>query len=248
MPNKNKMNILVIIQARMGSTRLPGKVLKEIKGKTILQLIIERVNAACYGKNILVATSISERDKQILDFCRKNNIKFFAGSEEDVLDRFLKASEKAKADVVVRVTADCPLVDPQMLDYAVKEQLDLNADYTIVDGLPNGLACEVMSLAAIKTAALMAKERYQREHVMPFMTENPQLFKIVMLTPPKELQRPELRLSVDTPEDLTVIEKIYERLYDGIHIIDSREVIKLIDSDTSLMKINEHIRQKALNE
>ena len=124
------MKTIAIVEARMGSTRLPGKVLKEVAGKPMLKHVIDRLKRAKTLSEIIVATSVNERDKLIAELSKRLGVGCFAGSEENVLDRFLKAAEQAGADVIVRVTADCPLIDPNTVDKIVRHHLQSNVDYT----------------------------------------------------------------------------------------------------------------------
>ncbi|MBU0671656.1 MAG: NTP transferase domain-containing protein [Candidatus Margulisbacteria bacterium] len=135
--------ILAIIQARMGATRLPGKVLLDLEGKLVLERVIDRVKAAKLVDEVMVATTSNEKDKPIVAFCNKIGIKVFAGSEDDVLDRYYQAALEVKPDHVVRITADCPLMDPNVIDAVIKRHLDKTADYTanIIEAVRRGLPC-----------------------------------------------------------------------------------------------------------
>lgn len=244
------MKVVTIVQARMGSTRLPGKVLIEVSGRPMLEHVIDRLKRSETSDEIIVATSLNERDIPIIELSKRLGIGCFAGSEEDVLDRFLKAAEQAKADVIVRITADCPLIDPNTIDKIVRHHLQSNVDYTrtLIDesnskSFPRGLDTEVFSMKVLRRVHKLANKPYEREHVTIFIYEHPELFKIQVIETEKGLRRPNYRLCVDVEEDLKLIKEIYCRLYMPNEIIDIRNVIRLLDNNPELQQINAHVKQ-----
>ncbi len=250
---KTKMRVVATVQARVGSTRLPCKVLKRIAGKPLLEHVIDRLMQAEKLDQIVIATSSKEQDKCIIELAKKLGVGWFAGSEDDVLSRYLMAAEQARADIIVRITADCPLIDPYIVDYVVSYHLKENLDYTcnLIDetnpkSFPRGLDTEVFNTNVLKKSNELAKKPYQREHVTPYIQEHPELFKIAVLEAPENYRRPTYRLTVDTYDDLRLIREIYRRLYTGTQIIYMKDVIRLLDEHPELQRINAHVKQKQL--
>lgn len=213
-----KKKVVAIIQARMGSTRLPGKILANIAGKPLLWYIIERLKRAEILDEIVVATSEKERDLPIVKLAEESGVKSFRGSEEDVLDRFLRAAEQFKADIIVRICADNPLTDPVEVDKLVRFHLQKGADYSYNNephpkGLPDGVGAEALTFEALKIAHQLATKAFHREHVVDFILDNPSMFHIERLDADPELQRSDIKLDVDVIEDLQYIRKVFEELY-----------------------------------
>jgi spore coat polysaccharide biosynthesis protein SpsF len=238
------MKVIAIVQARIGSTRLPGKVLMNIANKPMLWHVVDRLKRAKTLNMIVLATSIKEQDRILVEFAEKNGMKSFAGSEDDVLDRYLRVAEKIGADIVVRVTADNPLTDPYIIDRMVTKHIEMSADYTCVNDLPLGTSAEVISIDTLKRVHELGTKPHYREHVTTFIKENPKLFDMYVMDIENNLQRPELRLTVDTEEDLNLMRIIYARLYRPDRIISIDKVIDLLDKQPELRGINAHIKQK----
>jgi spore coat polysaccharide biosynthesis protein SpsF len=241
------MRTVAIVQARMGSSRLPGKSLMRIAGKPMLAHVLERLSAARTLDHFAVATSIAPRDAAIVDLAREMGAEAFAGSEEDVLDRTYQAAQAASAEAVVRITGDCPLIDPQVVDRTVAFFKDTGADYVRTSGFPRGLDTEVFSFHNLARAWKEASRDYEREHVTPYFYQNPELFRVRELAASEALHRPELRLCVDTEEDLTLVREIYTRLYvPPGRIFTTEEVIAALDAEPHLKQINAHVVQKTV--
>jgi spore coat polysaccharide biosynthesis protein SpsF len=230
----------------MGSERLPGKVLMEIVGKPMLEHILVRLSHSQRISEVVVATSSNREDDSIARFCQERNTSVFRGSELDVLARYYESAGKHQADVVVRVTADCPLVDYEGIDVLIGEIEHRNVDYISFDStpLPRGLAGEVFTFAALKLTHETAHQPYEREHVTIHMYENPEKFRLAHMEAPVWMHRPNYRLTVDTDDDIRLIRSIYETLIDQNEIIDLRKVIELMDHHPELQAINGHIQQK----
>lgn len=244
-------NVIAIIQARMGSTRLPGKVMKEVAGQPMIEQMLHRLSRAKSLTFIVVATSTTVGDDPLAKSLYKKGVPIFRGSENDVLSRYYEAAKVFKANVVVRLTGDCPLIDPFIVDEVVKRHLNSKADYTsntLERTFPRGLDTEVFSFKALKKACLEAKENYQREHVTPYFYLNPGIFKLQGIKAEEKLYRPDLRLTVDTAEDLKLIRAIYNRLGQNGRFFNTEEVVELLDVQPELVAINVHIQQKGLLE
>lgn len=241
------MNIVAIIQARMGSTRLPGKVIKEIAGETMLSKVVHRTMKAKRINQIVVAMTINTADDVIVRECTKLKISFYRGSEEDVLDRFHQAAREYKADVIVRITSDCPLIDGALVDKVINVFLKEKSDYasnTLKPTYPRGLDCEVMTPKALEIAWKNARKVYERVHVTPYIYQHPNIFKLSSLEGNVDYSR--YRLTVDTQEDLDLAREIYKRF--NTDNFSWLEVIRLFKKEQTLPFINEHIRQKTLEE
>ena len=194
--------IITIIQARLGSKRLPNKVLADIIGKPMLIRVIERVEKSKLINDIVVATTTREEDKQIILACIKKGVSWFAGSEQDVLDRFYKVALKYHPNFIVRITADCPLIDPMVIDKTVGLFLEKGFDYASNIGTyPDGLDTEILTFEALERTWKEASSAYDREHVTTYIRNNPEKFKIGQLMPPEPITQ-DYHWSVDEQEDL----------------------------------------------
>ena len=166
----------------MGSTRLPGKVLMELEGKPLLQRVVERVKRAKKIDEIIIATTKNKEDKKLTEFAEKLKVKSYAGSEDDVLDRYYQAAKKFGAENIVRITSDCPLIDPEIVDDIISYYLNNDFDYvsnTISPTYPDGLDTEVFSFKALERAWKEAKKGFEREHVTPYINRHPEIRKLV---------------------------------------------------------------------
>ncbi len=244
------MRTVAIIQARLGSTRLPGKVLLDLGGKTVLGRVVERVGRMKTVKDLVVATSSLESDDAIEAECRRLGVPCFRGSEEDVLDRFRGAADTMEAEQCVRITADCPLIDPGVSDDIVAqfEAADPPVDYAsnkIPQSFPRGLDTEVFSRYALDLAVKWAKKPYHRTHVTAYMYQTPEIF--TMLSVVSDVDRASWRWTLDTPEDLTFIRAVYEAL-EGKPDFDWLDVVALVEADPMLAAINAHVVQKEIEE
>jgi len=231
------MTVVAIIQARMSSTRLPGKVLLPLANKPVLAHVVERLSHCRLVEKIVVATSVDSSDDSIADFCRENHILFFRGSLEDVLDRYYRAAIENHADSVVRITADCPVIDPVVVDAVITGFLSGNYDLFGLDGeFPDGLDCTVFSLSALKQASLNAQLKSEREHVGPYIENNPQRFHNGSLKIFKGLQYH--RWTLDEPEDYLLLTEIFEQLYSPDTPFLTYDILKLMQIRPELLSIN----------
>lgn len=244
------MRTVAIIQARVGSTRLPGKVLLDLAGKTVLGRVVERVGRMTRVKDMVVATSSLETDDAIEEECRRLGVPCFRGSEDDVLDRFKRAADTMGAEQCVRITADCPLIDPGVSDDIIAqfEAADPPVDYAsnkIPQSFPRGLDTEVFSRYALDLAAKWAKKPYHRTHVTAYMYQTPEIFTLLSVV--SDVDRASWRWTIDTPEDLAFVRTVYERM-DGKPDFTWLDVVKLVEADPKLAAINAHVVQKEIEQ
>ena len=237
-----KNRVLVIIQARYNSTRFPGKVVKKINNKTILEILIKRLIKSKYVSKIIVACSKNQKDKTIINVCKKIGINYFSGSENDVLDRYYQAAKKYKALNVVRITADCPLIDPKIVDQVIINFFLKKVDYASnvnPPTFPDGMDIEIFKFSALKEAYTKAKLVSEREHVTPFIINNKKFKKF-------NLQNFEdnssLRLTLDEKEDFILIQKIIKIFKNNFHF-NLKNILDLYKKNKKFFAINSHIKR-----
>jgi spore coat polysaccharide biosynthesis protein SpsF len=270
--NRENPKIITLVQARTTSSRLPGKVLQEILGKPMLVHVVERAQRATTCEQVVVATTSDDSDVPIVDLCKRMGYACFRGSLHDVLDRFYQAAKLYQANVVVRLTADCPLIDPQVIDLTVRAfqglekppayRTSLNAN--IADAMlfdfaanrlpppwsrtyPIGLDTEVVSFAALERAWQEAGEKYQREHVLPYLYDDigvnfdqPSRFHVLVVDWKHDFGA--MRWTVDTPQDLALVRRVFEAF--GHNRFSWLEVIKLFQSHPELAEMNADVVHK----
>lgn len=234
--------ITAIIQARMGSTRLPGKVLKKIKGKTLLEILIERLRQAKKIDQIIIATSTDKKNSAIVKLAKKINCPYFVGSENDVLDRIYQAAKKFKAQTIIRVTADCPFHDPELIDEIVEFYLKNKNKYDYVSNVdppsfPDGLDLWIIPFKTLACAWKEAKLTSEREHVCPYIWKNPSLFRIGHFESKKDYSH--LRWTVDDIGDFNFIKAVYEKLYKKGKIFHMQDILNLLKKHPELHKAQE---------
>ncbi len=247
--------ILAIVQARMGSTRMPGKVLKDLHGKPLLAHIVERLNSCPQIRQTVVATSNQSQDQAIVDFCKKAGIPSFQGSENDVLDRFFYVSCKYKPQHIIRVTGDCPLIDPNLISKLITKYCNEGLDYCgIATGagsyldkgkntFPDGLDCEIFRYSVLEEAWTFAQPAWQREHVTPYIWQNDKKFKTGKLPCPFDYGN--FRFTVDYPEDFALVERVYQDLGSENKHLDYLAVIEYLQSNLEVRKLNrKHVGQE----
>jgi spore coat polysaccharide biosynthesis protein SpsF len=233
-----------IIQARMSSTRLPGKVLLDLAGEPMLARVVARTQQAKTIDRTIVATTIEPEDEPIVALCRARGWAVSRGSRDDVLDRYYQAAVADGADPIVRITSDCPLIDPEVIDRVV-ERLTAGVDYSSninpTRTFPRGLDVEVFTFASLAAAWQDASDTSSREHVTPFLYRHPERFRIALV----ESERPEAadhRWSVDTPEDYELMRRILAHF--GDQEFGWLDVLKLLDGHPDWIELNRHIAQK----
>lgn len=247
-PKKPKMRTVAIIQARMGSTRLPGKVLKRLAGDTVLGHVVRRVRQAKRLDDICVATTNLAEDDAIEAESRRLGATCFRGSERDVLGRYHGAAQASGADAIVRVTSDCPLFDGSLLDkMLVVFQSEPGLDYlsnVLVRRFPRGLDAEMFTLAALERAHREATKDHEREHVTPYFYQHPELFKLRSFEGREDLSVH--RWTLDTPEDWRFVQAVYAALDTPGNIFTTEDVLKLLKARPELAKLNADVEQKKL--
>lgn len=239
--------ITAIIQARLGSTRFPGKVLEYFSGNTLLGHIIERLKYSKHIRRIIVATTESKGDDILVDYLLKNNIDYFRGSENDVLDRFYKASVKFNSEYILRVTSDDPFKDPKIIDDVIELFLNQNLDFAYNNNpvsFPEGLDVEVFTFDALKRAQINAKNEFEREHITQYFYKNPHLFLQNNLK--NEINYSNLRWTLDTYEDLKFTKEVYKRLYNNNKMFYFEDILKLLDNEPEIRLINANVKRSYL--
>lgn len=239
------MKTAAIVQARMGSTRFPGKVLEPLLGKPMLARQVERMRRAASLDGIVIATTDLAGDNPIAEFARAEGLPVFRGSEHDVLSRYAGAARTFGVENVVRITSDCPLMEPTLIDDAVSSFAAGCADFVsnmIEPTYPYGLAIEVFSAHSLAEADAQAVQLAEREHVTPYFYWNPGRFRLHALRTTPDLSHH--RWTVDTPEDLELVRRIYGALYPIRPAFVLTDVLALLETNPSWTALNAHVVQK----
>ncbi|OQA34672.1 MAG: 3-deoxy-manno-octulosonate cytidylyltransferase [Betaproteobacteria bacterium ADurb.Bin341] len=238
------MNLVAILQARSSSSRLPGKVLRPILGVPMLLRQIERIQRSRMLHSLVVATSSDASDDALAATCAQNGIACFRGSLDDVLDRFYQAAQSQKATDVVRLTGDCPLADPEVIDKVIQEYLEANVDYAanaLEPSYPDGLDVEAFRFAVLERAWRDAHMVSEREHVTPYIYKHPEQFKLLKVCNAENLSH--LRWTVDNPEDFEFVSRIYEALYPGKADFTTADILAYLRQHPGLGAVNAHLER-----
>ena len=239
---EKRPKVIAIAQCRMGSKRLPGKVLADVCGKPMLWHLVNRLRYSSLTDEVVVATSSSDENRPIVDLCAKSQIPCYAGSEEDLIDRFYRTCLQFSADAVVRITADCPLVDPSLVDKVVGTFLDNRGKYDYVNNCrpfstyPHGLDVEVISFGLIEKLWKEVKDPFRREWFTTVIFENPGTYSQLCLKSEKNLSN--IRLTVDYPEDLELVRYIFGKLYSEGACFSLADILKLMNEDPVVFDMN----------
>lgn len=244
---KHALKVVIIVQARMGSSRLPGKILKEVLGKPLLSYEIERLKNVKLADELLIATTTNSLDQTVVDLCFKEKVVVFRGSEEDVLLRYHEAAKVSHADVIVRLTADCPLIDPKIVDEAIHLFLTHHPNYDYLSNVqertyPRGMDVEVFSRKSLEEAFRCAKVNEEREHVTLYFYRHPEKFRIMGFQTQEDHSH--LRLTVDTSHDFALIRQIIEHLYPAKPRFSLADILKLLKKYPDWCELNRHVKQK----
>jgi spore coat polysaccharide biosynthesis protein SpsF len=237
---------VAIVQARMGSTRLPGKVLHEVMGEPLLARQLERLQRIRADVRVIVATTENAADDPIVDLCESIGIPVYRGSEDDVLERYAEAAAYADADPVIRITADCPFIDPAISRLVLERYEAGDCDYasnTLVRTYPRGLDTEVFAAARLGQASREARTLPEREHVTPYFYQHPDRFRLCSVENETDLSTH--RWTVDTAEDVQFVTEVLERLIPMRPAFAMEDVLAVLQSEPALREINSHVVQKA---
>ncbi|HIP38566.1 MAG TPA: hypothetical protein EYG88_04160, partial [Desulfocapsa sulfexigens] len=250
------MKVGVIIQARSTSTRLPGKVLMPLPsdGDTaVLQHVIRRVRKAELVQEIIVATTVNEADDPIVMMAGDEGVQYFRGSEDDVLARFYGAATAFDLDIIVRITSDCPCIDPSIIDRLIRFHCSENADYSsngITRTYPRGLGAEIMNFDVLEKAHQQAREPFEREHVTAFIYHSRSAsFKVATLSAPAHLTAPDIRLTLDTRQDYLFFDALFRKIFDDSlspEDFTTADVLRILRKNKELLLINKDVIQNKL--
>lgn len=239
---KNNNKVVVILQARMSSSRLPGKVLKHIVGQPMLALQIERINYAKLVNELIVATSTDSSDQPIQDWCNEKKVKCFRGDLNNVLDRYFQASKLSTAEHIIRLTADCPLIDSTIIDEVIKLHLEEKNDYTsnaIVPSFPDGLDVEIMTQKTLNNSWELSGKASEKEHVTLHIRNHPKKYKIGSYKQDANLKNK--RWTVDHIEDFHLVSNIYNALYSVKLNFSMQDILSLLRKHPEWELLNQHI-------
>ena len=252
--------ISIIIQARIGSSRFPSKIFKKLNDKIVLEHVINRLKRCKNINNIIIATTTNCEDDIIADFCSKNSILYYRGSEDNVLDRYYQTALISGSDIIVRLTSDCPLVDPEIVDDMISEFLKVNGDFfmdkceiaqmeyynenqEVHSFFPDGFDCEMFTFNALKNAYQNATLSYEKEHVSPYISKNynVQKYKIALNKDYENLNLDSLHLSLDTEHDYEVLQNIFNNVYVKKNLFNIHDVLEYLNMNPHVLKNNEKI-------
>ena len=242
------MSVNAIIQARCGSTRFPNKVFALIDGKPLLWHVVNRLKHATKIDDIIVATTVSEKDDKIEEWCKENNVHCFCGSEENVLNRYFSASEAFPSDYVVRITADDPFKEPKVIDAVITKLMEEGYDHVtnnLPPSFPEGLDCEAFKKEALDRSEKEAETAFEREHVTQYIYHHPEIFKIGNVSNPENLSY--LRWTVDKDVDFEMVKAVYAHrnpANKGILLMD--EILEILKANPEIEKINSEVERSAM--
>lgn len=238
-----KFKIIAIIEARMTSTRLPGKVMRKICGKSVLELLVERLKRSKLIQEIVIATTLNKSEDIIVHLCRRLKIRCYRGSENDVLKRVLEAALTNKADIIVEITGDCPLVEPTVVDECIRKFLTGKYNYVSTGCLettfPNGLSVQVFPTKVLAEVNALTNNPIDHEHVSLYIYKHPERYRLGNVKARGDLYWPELAITLDTPADFKLIKIIFEKLYPDNNEFTAYDVIHFLKKNLKLTKFNE---------
>jgi spore coat polysaccharide biosynthesis protein SpsF len=242
------LKINASIEARMAASRLPGKVLMKIKGKPSLELMIERVKKSKLINEIIVATTTNKSDDAIVELCNQLNVKYYRGSEDDVLQRVLEAHQMFNSDIIVELTGDCPLIDPLLIDECVDFYMQYCDRYDYVSNCveetyPLGMAVQIFPIGILEEVAKKTNDPLDREHVSKYIYMSGE-YRIYTIKTKGDLFWPDLALTLDTKEDFELINIIYEHFNDNNFFL--RDIVRFLQQRPQLLGLNKHVKRKGL--
>lgn len=239
--------IVATIEARMTSTRLPGKVLKPACGKPMLELMVERLRRVPSLDGVVIATTVNATDDPVETLARRLGVGVHRGSEEDVLRRVLDAALTHKIDVIVETTGDCPLIDPDAVEACIAEYKCAGVDYVanvLERTYPVGMDTQVFATDVLADVARRTDDIADHEHVSLYIYRHPEIYSLKNAKAPAALTRPDLALTLDTPEDYALITAVFEALYPADPTFTLADILALLDARPDLARINEHVSRK----
>lgn len=249
-PEREK-KIVATIEARMSSTRLPGKVLMPLAGKPALERLVDRLKKSKYIDEIVIATTVNTADKSIVKLAKKMGVGFWQGSEDDVLSRVLDAAKSVQADLIVEITGDCPLVDPCLVDRGIEEFFSQPVDYAaniIPPSYPNGFDIQVFPLSVLQEVSELTKDPIDRVHVSYYIYKHPERYALRNWEAEEDCRWPDLRVTLDEKADYKLLNVIFEKLLPKDEYFSVHDVVRLLREDSSLLEINKYVRQKSIQE
>lgn len=241
------MNIVATIEARMNSSRLPGKVLLSVLGKPLLHYLVARLRAVPSLHEVVLATTSNASDDVLVDFARKEHISVFRGSEDDVMARVMGAADSLDADVIVEITGDCPIIDPEIVEQTIRMFRSNDAEYVgnaHIRSYPVGMDTQVFRLETLKRSAAMTDAPLDREHVTLHMRNHPEMFRHLHLVAPPAMHWPELGLTLDEPEDYELIARIIRHFDATSPLFGCLDVIQLLRAKPEWVQINKGVARK----
>jgi len=246
MTTTNKKRVVAIVEARMTSSRLPGKHLLEVRGKPMLGYLIDRLKAVPSLDQIVIAMTDRANDDPLQAFAESRGVTAFRGSEDDVMGRVLQAAQANAADVICEVTGDCPIIDPDLVEQIVQTHLANNVAYVNNGrgGLPSGMTAQVFTTDALALSASLTGEPLDREHVTLHIKRHPEIFPAIYLVPPRPLIRRDLVFTLDEKSDYELLKKIIEYFGDENPMFRCMDVIELLDARPEWISINKAVVRK----
>lgn len=247
------MKIVATIEARMASSRLPGKILLPLAGEPALLRMVERVRRSSRLNTVVVATTVDATDDPVADLCGKAGIPFYRGSRDDVLSRVLKTAESAQADLIVELTGDCPLIDPVLIDAMIGFYLAGDFEYVynrLHPGYPDGLDVQVFSMDALARIDILARDPVDRTHVSSYFYREPGRYRVggPKLAESDEEYWPELAITLDEEGDYRLLARIFAELYPALPEFRTRDVLRLLRANPDWLALNKNVRRKELHE
>jgi spore coat polysaccharide biosynthesis protein SpsF len=241
------MKIVATIEARMTSTRLPGKVLLQAAGKPMLEHLVDRLRTVSSLDGIVIATTVNASDDVLVEFAKRVGVGYYRGSEADVMVRVIGAAESVKADVIVELTGDNPLIDPQLIEQSISMFKANSPDYlsnSHIHSYPSGMNAQVFKLATLKRSASVTDAALDHEHVTLHIRNNPKMFSHLHLVAPPEIHWPELELTLDEPKDYELLKKIIEHFEPTNSLFSCLDIVRLLRQKPEWVAINQSVMRK----
>lgn len=245
---ESNQKIVATIEARMTSSRLPGKVLLPLAGKPALERIVERIRRSHYVDDIVIATTINNEDQPIIDLCQKIRCSYFRGSEEDVLSRVLGAAKSVNGDTIVEITGDCPLIDHRHIDRMIELFYSGEYDYVNMKKFPIGFGVQVFPTEVLDRINKLTDDSIDRVHVSYYIYTHPETFRLFHWYAEGGMNWPEGRVTLDEKSDYELLNAIVEELYPKNEDFSAEDVVRLLKSRPDLVAINAEVRQKKIQE